>query len=34
MIGVILMAFYPLNNKMMLKIEEDLSARRQGIATE
>ena len=27
-IGVILMLFYPLNNKMMTKIEEDLTARR------
>jgi len=30
-IGVILMTFYPLNNKIMVKIEEDLSARRREI---
>ena len=28
-IGAILMFFYPLNNKMMIKIEEDLTARRK-----
>jgi GPH family glycoside/pentoside/hexuronide:cation symporter len=28
-IGAILMFFYPLNNKMMMKIEEDLTARRK-----
>jgi GPH family glycoside/pentoside/hexuronide:cation symporter len=28
-IGVGLMVFYPLNNKMMVKIEEDLTARRK-----
>lgn len=28
-IGVVLMVFYPLTNKMMIKIEEDLTARRQ-----
>jgi len=30
-IGVILMAFYPLNNKMMIKIETDLTLRRQEL---
>jgi Na+/melibiose symporter-like transporter len=29
LIGVILMFFYPLTNKMMIKIEEDLTLRRQ-----
>lgn len=29
LIGVILMFFYPLTNKMMIKIEEELTARRQ-----
>ncbi len=29
-IGVALMVFYPLSNKMMLKIEQDLKARRQS----
>jgi GPH family glycoside/pentoside/hexuronide:cation symporter len=29
-IAVILMIFYPLNNKMMVKIEEDLTTRRQS----
>jgi GPH family glycoside/pentoside/hexuronide:cation symporter len=30
-IGAILMFFYPLNNKMMTKIEEDLTARRKDL---
>lgn len=30
-IGVLLMIFYPLTNKMMIKIEEDLTARRLGV---
>jgi len=30
LIGVILMFFYPLTNKMMIKIEQDLTLRRQG----
>jgi GPH family glycoside/pentoside/hexuronide:cation symporter len=30
-IGVILMFFYPLNNKMMAKIEGDLTARRKNV---
>ncbi len=30
-IGVILMFFYPLTNAMMIKIEEDLTARRKGL---
>jgi Na+/melibiose symporter-like transporter len=29
LIGVILMAFYPIDNKMMKRIEEDLAMRRQ-----
>ncbi|MCK9482871.1 MAG: MFS transporter [Candidatus Marinimicrobia bacterium] len=33
-IGVLLMVFYPLNNKMMAKIEEDLAARRQNKGAE
>lgn len=30
-IGVAIMMFYPLTNKMMVKIEQDLIARRSGI---
>ena len=33
-IGVALMVFYPLNNKMMVQIEKDLTARRKSITTD